>query len=107
MPSFLKAYYGMNEIITTLMMAYLGINLANLLIKGPFLTDTAFVPQTNVIPFDYLLPYIPGHAHPRRHHHRAGRAGHRALHADADRVRPASAHPREPTPRPPCMPAST
>ncbi len=59
-PSFLKAYYGMNEIITTLMMAYLGINIANMLIKGPFLTDTAYVPQTNVIPFEYLLPYIPG-----------------------------------------------
>jgi ABC-type uncharacterized transport system permease subunit len=59
-PSFLKAYYGVNEIITTLMMAYLGINLANLLIKGPFLTHKAFMPQTDVIPFDYLLPYIPG-----------------------------------------------
>ena len=59
-PSFLKAYYGVNEIITTLMMAYLGINLANLLIKGPFLTHSAFMPQTDVIPFDYLLPYIPG-----------------------------------------------
>ncbi len=59
-PSFLKAYYGMNEIITTLMMSYLGINLANLLIKGPFLTDQAFMPQTDVIPFSDLLPYIPG-----------------------------------------------
>ena len=59
-PSFLKAYYGVNEIITTLMMAYLGINLANLLIKGPFLTHKAFMPQTDVIPFDYLLPYVPG-----------------------------------------------
>jgi general nucleoside transport system permease protein len=59
-PSVLKAYYGMNEIITSLMMAYLGINLANYLIKGPFLTDVGFVPQTNVIPFDYLLPYLPG-----------------------------------------------
>jgi ABC-type uncharacterized transport system permease subunit len=59
-PSFLKAYYGMNEIITTLMMAYLGINLANLLIKGPFLTHKAFMPQTDVIPFSKLLPYIPG-----------------------------------------------
>ena len=59
-PSFLKAYYGMNEIITTLMMAFIGINLANLLIKGPFLTHKAFMPQTDVIPFGYLLPYIPG-----------------------------------------------
>jgi len=59
-PSVLKAYYGMNEIITSLMMAYLGINLANYLIKGPFLTDVGFVPQTNVIPFEFLLPYLPG-----------------------------------------------
>ena len=59
-PSFLKAYYGMNEIITSLMMAYLGINFANYLIKGPFLTDVGFVPQPRVMPFKYLLPYIPG-----------------------------------------------
>jgi ABC-type uncharacterized transport system permease subunit len=63
-PSLLKAYYGMNEIITSLMMAYLGINFANLLIKGPFLTHHAFIPETEVIPFNYLLPYIPGtHIH--------------------------------------------
>lgn len=59
-PSVLKAYTGMNEIITTLMMAYIGINLANLLIKGPFLTTQVGLPQTSVIPFVYLLPYIPG-----------------------------------------------
>ena len=59
-PSTLKAYYGVNEIISVLMMSYIGINLANLLIKGPFLTTTAFMPQTDVIPFAQLLPYIPG-----------------------------------------------
>jgi simple sugar transport system permease protein len=59
-PSALKAYYGMNEIITSLMMAYLGINLANYLIKGPFITDVGFVPQTNVIPFADLRPNSPG-----------------------------------------------
>lgn len=59
-PSFLKAYYGINEIISVLMMSYVGINLANMLIKGPFLTQTAFMPQTDVIPFEFLLPYIPG-----------------------------------------------
>jgi ABC-type uncharacterized transport system permease subunit len=63
-PSFLKAYYGMNEIITSLMMAYLGINFANYLIKGPFLTNVGFVPQTRVMPFKYLLPYLPStHIH--------------------------------------------
>jgi general nucleoside transport system permease protein len=59
-PGLLKAYYGMNEIITTLMMSYLGINLANYLIKNPFLTDTGWVPQTNIMPFEKLLPYLPG-----------------------------------------------
>jgi simple sugar transport system permease protein len=59
-PSVLKAYYGINEIISVLMMSYVGINLANMLIKGPFLTTQAFMPQTDVIPFEKLLPYIPG-----------------------------------------------
>lgn len=59
-PSMLKAYYGINEIVSVLMMSYVGINLANMLIKGPFLTTKAFMPQTDVIPFDYLLPYLPG-----------------------------------------------
>jgi len=59
-PSFMKAWYGMNEIITTLMMAFIGINLANILIKGPFLSTKSLVPQTDVIPFKYLLPYVPG-----------------------------------------------
>jgi ABC-type uncharacterized transport system permease subunit len=56
----MKAYYGMNEIITALMMAFIGINLANILIKGPFLSHKTLVPQTDVIPFVDLLPYIPG-----------------------------------------------
>lgn len=59
-PSVLKAWYGVNEIITTLMMAFVGINLANLLIKGPFLSTASLVPQTDVIPFADLLPYLPG-----------------------------------------------
>jgi simple sugar transport system permease protein len=59
-PSFLKAWYGVNEIITTLMVGFIGIRLANLLIKGPFLSDRSLVPQTDVIPFEYLLPYLPG-----------------------------------------------
>jgi len=59
-PSVLKAWYGVNEIITTLMVGFIGIRLANLLIKGPFLSDRSLVPQTDVIPFKYLLPYLPG-----------------------------------------------
>lgn len=58
-PALLKARYGMNEIITTLMMTFIGIGAANLLVKGPF-KGPSTVPQTAVIPTDLLLPVIPG-----------------------------------------------
>ena len=35
-PAVLKARYGTNEIITTLMMSFIGVGIANILIKGPF-----------------------------------------------------------------------
>jgi general nucleoside transport system permease protein len=59
-PSYLRASYGLNEIITSVMMSSLGIYLANILIKGPFRSEKTQVPQTNVMPFDKLLPRIPG-----------------------------------------------
>jgi len=59
-PAYLKAKYTINEIITSLMMSFVGINLANLLIKGPFRSDETTVPQTFVIPYEKLLPDIPG-----------------------------------------------
>ncbi len=59
-PAFLKARYETNEIITTLMMSFIGIGLANLLVKGPFQDPTVNIPQTRVIPIDHMLPTIPG-----------------------------------------------
>jgi simple sugar transport system permease protein len=59
-PAVLKARYGTNEIITTLMMSFIGIDLASLLIKGPFHDPTTPLPQTAVIPLDKMLPSIPG-----------------------------------------------
>jgi simple sugar transport system permease protein len=59
-PAFLKAYYGTNEIITTLMMSFIGIDIASILIKGPFHDSTTPLPQTEVIPLDKMLPNIPG-----------------------------------------------
>lgn len=59
-PAYLKARYGLNEIITSLMMTFVGVNLGNLLIKGPFRSTKTLVPQTDVIPFKELLPRIPG-----------------------------------------------
>jgi simple sugar transport system permease protein len=59
-PSYLRASYGVNEIITSVMMSFIGIYLANILIKGPFRSEETTVPQTDVMPFDKLLPKIPG-----------------------------------------------
>jgi general nucleoside transport system permease protein len=59
-PAVLKAWYGTNEIITTLMMSFIGIDVASLLIKGPFHDPTTPLPQTAVIPLDKMLPSIPG-----------------------------------------------
>lgn len=60
LPALLKALYGTNEIITTLMMSFIGIDLASILIKGPFHDPTTPLPQTAVIPFSKMLPSIPG-----------------------------------------------
>jgi general nucleoside transport system permease protein len=60
LPGFLKARYGTNEIITTLMMSFIGIDLADYLIKGQFQDPAIQTPQTEAIPFDKLLPPIPG-----------------------------------------------
>ncbi len=59
-PAFLKARYETNEIITTLMMSFIGIGVANVLVKGPFQDPTVNIPQTRVIPVNRMLPAIPG-----------------------------------------------
>lgn len=59
-PGLLKARYGTNEIITTLMMTFIGVDLADYLIKGPFQDPTIRTPQTVAIALDKLLPPIPG-----------------------------------------------
>jgi simple sugar transport system permease protein len=58
-PAVLKAKYGTNEIITTLMMSFIGIDVASILIKGPFHDPTTPLPQTAVVPLDKMLPSIP------------------------------------------------
>jgi general nucleoside transport system permease protein len=58
-PSILKARYGINEIVTTLMMTFIGINLAVILVTGPF-DGPAAVPQTDTLPRDAMLANIPG-----------------------------------------------
>lgn len=57
-PGFLKAAYGINEIITTLMMTFLGINLANVLVKIPFNDPNTTVPQTAILAVEDRLPRL-------------------------------------------------
>lgn len=59
-PAVLKARYELNEIITTLMMTFIGINLAQILVKGPFQDPNTTTPQTRSLDFTALLPPIPG-----------------------------------------------
>lgn len=59
-PAVLRARYGMNEIVTTLMMTYIGINLANILVKGPFRTDIGSVARTDTLPLSDQLPNLFG-----------------------------------------------
>lgn len=59
-PAILKARYGTNEIITTLMMSFIGVDVANILVKGPFQDPSIQTPQTRVIPLGDMLPPIPG-----------------------------------------------
>ncbi len=56
---FLKARYGLNEIVTTLMMSFIGTAIANILVKGPF-KGPQMVPQTGVIPPEAMLPSLFG-----------------------------------------------
>lgn len=58
-PAWLRARYGLNEIVTTLMMTFVGSGLANLLVKGPF-DGPSTVPQTAVVDPSLTLYDLPG-----------------------------------------------
>jgi len=58
-PAVVKARSDINEIITTLMMSWVAINLVTWLVKGP-INDLSTVPaQTTLIPMAYRMPHIP------------------------------------------------
>ena len=58
LPALLRAYQGVNEIITTLMMTFLGTSLANVLVKLVFLDPKTTVPQTRTLPVEDRLPRL-------------------------------------------------
>jgi simple sugar transport system permease protein len=59
-PAILKARYGINEIITSMMMSFLGTSFANVLIKLLFWDPGTTVPQTRTLPVADRLPTIYG-----------------------------------------------
>ena len=58
LPALLRAYQGVNEIITSLMMTFLGVSLAHVLVKLAFLDPATTVPQTRTLPVDERLPRL-------------------------------------------------
>ncbi|MBU1176370.1 MAG: ABC transporter permease [Alphaproteobacteria bacterium] len=61
-PAWLRTRYKVNEILTTLMLTYVSVNLLNYLVFGPWKSPRAFgQPQTIAFSADQSLPYIiPG-----------------------------------------------
>ncbi len=58
LPAILKAFQGLNEIITTLMMSFLGVSFANVLVKLAFLDPATTTPQTRTLPVEARLPRL-------------------------------------------------
>ena len=42
------------------MMSFIGVGIAQMLIKGPFQDPSVNIAQTKVLPLDKMLPHIPG-----------------------------------------------
>jgi len=60
LPAILKAWQHINEIITTLMMSFIGISLANILVKLVFTDPATTVPETRTLPYAHRLPPLFG-----------------------------------------------
>ncbi|GAA1143147.1 ABC transporter permease [Nocardioides aquiterrae] len=60
-PGWLKAQFGVNEIITTLAMNFIVISVIGWLLNGPFKGNYANLPQSDLVPDNSTLPIlIPG-----------------------------------------------
>jgi ABC-type uncharacterized transport system permease subunit len=57
-PGALRAFRGINEVITSLMLVYVAIQLANYVVEGPWLTPHSTFPATLVVRSDYRLPIV-------------------------------------------------
>lgn len=60
LPAALKIWRNINEIITSLMMSFLGVSLANVLVKLLLADPATTVPQTRNLPWEQRLPMLFG-----------------------------------------------
>lgn len=54
-PAILRAHWGVNEIVTTIMLNYVALSLTAWLVKGPLKDDSLVAPQTPLIPRELRL----------------------------------------------------
>lgn len=59
-PALLKVWRGTNEVVTSLMMSFIAMGVANLLVRGPWQDPAVSVPQTRVLDLANMLPFVPG-----------------------------------------------
>lgn len=55
---FLRAKYGMNVVIVTIMLNYIAMHLLSFLLDGPIKSKSAFLPQTDPVPKNLVIPPI-------------------------------------------------
>jgi ABC-type uncharacterized transport system permease subunit len=60
LPGLLRVFWSINEVITTLMMNYIGVLLIDYLVTGPLMDQVAGLPQTARIPDPARLPILGG-----------------------------------------------
>lgn len=58
LPAFLKAYHRINEIIVTLLMNYVAINIVSYFVGGPMMAADAPYPYSDEIPESAMLPLL-------------------------------------------------
>lgn len=57
-PAMLKAYRNLNEVIVTLLMNYIAINIVSYAVGGPLRAPNAPYPYSSELPESYWLPYL-------------------------------------------------
>ncbi len=57
-PAVLRARWGINEVVTTIMFNYLALSLTAWLVKGPLRDPALVAPHTPLIPRELQLPYL-------------------------------------------------